>query len=136
MMFSKNLTLTSCISARLCSCILVDPGRETKPPAPIEFAWTRDIVRRFCTLLESSAPGPFNWSSIYLLVPSTDQRRMYRKRLKGHKNTCLVIEANFSANSASPFIKGNRKPLPSSASSILITFWIPEGNKISRHLPN
>lgn len=121
-MFTIKLTLTSCISARLCSCILVDPGRETKPPAPREFAWTRDIVRRFCTLLDSSAPDPFNWSSISLLVASTNVE-LIGKKSKGQKRTCLVIAANFSAKSASPFIKGNRKPLPSSASSILITFW-------------
>lgn len=36
--------------------------------------------------------------------------------------TCLVIVANFSANSTSPFIKGILHPLPSNASTILITF--------------
>lgn len=38
------------------------------------------------------------------------------------KQTCLVIAVNFSDSSASPFVKGNRKPFPSKPSIILITF--------------
>lgn len=37
-------------------------------------------------------------------------------------STCLVTVANFSASSASPFVKGIRQPFPSNASTILITF--------------
>ena len=37
-----------------------------------------------------------------------------------------MIAANFSASSASPFIKGNRQPFPSSASIIFITFHMTD----------
>lgn len=61
-----------------------------------------------------------------------DAEKQEAKNLKKKKNhrkvrsTCLVIAANFSANSASPFIKGNRQPLPSNASTILITYKITD----------
>lgn len=44
-------------------------------------------------------------------------------------STCLVTVANFSASSASPFVKGIRQPFPSNASTILITF----NNNMIRH---
>ena len=111
---------TSCMSDRLCSWILVDPGRYIELPVRLS-AWRRDTMSRFWTRLESSAPDPFNCNFTYLFVSTlTFQLTQNRWRV-----TCLVVAANFSANSTSPFIRGTRQPLPSSASIILIA-WLTQ----------
>lgn len=109
---------TSCMSVRLCSCIFVDPGRYIEPP-PSPLDWIRDTVRRFWTLLQSPASGPFNCMLCLLVkyIIHVPIKLSQKRRIK----TCLVINANFSTNSASPFVKGNRHPLPSKASIILLT---------------
>ena len=66
----------------------------------------------------------------YKLLMTVKQTQQEDQRIR--RLACLVIAANFSANSTSPFIKGKRQPLPSNASTILIIFT-PQHNNKSQH---
>lgn len=58
----------------------------------------------------------------YFHISSISRNKAERQKMVLDKIfTCLVIVANFSASSASPFVKGMRQPFPSNASTILIT---------------
>lgn len=126
-----------------------DPGRHIAPVARMPFAWTRDIVSKFWTLLESSAPDPFSCTWYHTNISNITQfqsqlreigeilggrgHESFRPKEKGHKTwTCLVIAASFSANSASPLTKGNRHPLLSNASTVLITLSNRRKQKLTR----